>query len=80
MGQKNHAGRGIGPKAGTPPKTRTASPAATPGTRSVKGGPGKGAGRGKHAAAKSQSVRTSATRKEGPKKTAPRTTTRSGDK
>jgi hypothetical protein len=80
MGQKNHGGRGVGPKTGTPPKKRTASPAPTPGARSVKGGPGKGAGRGKHAAAKSQSVRTSATRKEGPKKTARGTTTRSADK
>ena len=80
MGQKNHGGRGAGPSAGTPPKKRTASPAAAHGTRSVKGGPGKGAGRGKHAAAKSQSVRTSATRKAGPKKTARKTTTRSGDK
>jgi hypothetical protein len=49
-------------------------------TRSVKGGAGKGAGRGKHAAAKSGAVRTSATRKAGPKKTARKTTTRSGDK
>jgi hypothetical protein len=70
----------MGPKTGTRPKTRTRSPLAAPGTESVKRGPGKGAGRGKHAAAKSQSVRTSQTRKAGPKKTASRTTTRSGDK
>jgi hypothetical protein len=65
---------------GTPPKKRTKSPAPPPGARSIKRGAGKGAGRGKHAAAKSQGVRTSATRKAGPKKTARGTTTRSADK
>jgi hypothetical protein len=65
---------------GTPAKKRTKSPAAAPGARSVKGGPTKGAGRGKHAATRSQGVRTRATRKAGPKKTARKTTTRSGDK
>ena len=80
MGQKNHGGRGTGETKGTPPKKRTQSPAPAPGTESVKSGPGKGSGRGKHSAAKSQSVRTGATRKAGPKKTARKTTTRSGDK
>ena len=77
---KNHGGRGIEPSTGTQPKKRTKSPAAAPGKKSVKSGPGRGAGRGKHAAGGAQSARTSETRMAGPKKTAKNTTSRSGDR
>jgi hypothetical protein len=80
VGQKNHGGGRTAAKGtGTKAKKRTASPAPTPGNRSVKGGPRRNV-TGKHAAAKSQGARTSQTRKAGPKKTARRSTTRSGDK
>ena len=79
---KNQGGdRGKAPnKTGTQPRRRTKSPASKPGTRTVKGGPGRGAGRGKHAAEGAQGAGTSQTRKAGPRKTPGGTTTRSGDK
>jgi hypothetical protein len=79
---KNQGGdRGKAPNVtGTRPRTRTKSPAKKPGSKSVKGAPGKGAGRGKHAARRARGAQTSQTRKAGPKKIARGTTSRSGDK
>jgi hypothetical protein len=73
--------RGKAPnKTGTQPKRRAKdAPAPKPGRKSVKGGPRRGA-TGKHAATRAAGARTSQSRKAGPKKTRPRTTTRSGDK
>lgn len=78
---KNQGGdRGKAPnETGTQPRKRKSAPGPKPGSRSVKGGPGRGV-RGKHAAERAQGARTSQTRKAGPKKTARGTTTRSGDK
>jgi hypothetical protein len=78
---KNQGGdRGKAPnETGTQPRKRKRSPAPKPGNRNVKGGPGRGA-RGKHTAKRSQGVRTSQTRKAGPRKTRRGTTTRSADK
>ena len=78
---KNQGGdRGKAPnETGTQPRKRTKSPAPKPGSRSVKGGPGRGA-RGKHAATRAQGAKTSLTRKAGPKKMRRGTTTRSADK
>jgi len=64
---------------GTQPRKRAAAPAATPGRKSVKGGPARRTGP-KHAAQRAQGQKASETRKAGPKKTRPRTTTRSADK
>jgi hypothetical protein len=73
--------RGKGPnKTGTQPRKRIDAPAAKPGRKSVKSGAGRGAGHPKHAATRSSGLKTSATRKAGPKKTRARTTTRSADK
>jgi hypothetical protein len=81
MAKKQGGDRGKAPnETGTQPKRRTKSPASKPGTRAVKSGPGRGAGRGKHAAKGAQGAATSRSRKGGPKKTARGTTTRSGDK
>ena len=63
---------------GTQPKKRVDAPAPEPGRRSVKAGAGRDTGHPKHAAKRSRGQKT--TRKAGPKKTAARTTTRSGDK
>ena len=65
---------------GTQPRKRVDAPAETPGRKAVKSGAGRGAGHPKHAAARSSGLRTSETRKAGPKKTRAGTTTRSGDK
>ena len=73
--------RGKAPnKTGTQPKGRVREAPETPGTRAVKGGPGRGAAGSKHTAEKAAGVATSETRKAGPKKVPARTTTRSGDK
>jgi hypothetical protein len=74
--------RGKGPnKTGTQPTKRGDSPLPTPGNRDVKGGPGRGGSAStKHAAERGAGAKTTETRKAGPKKTAARTTTRSGDK
>ena len=66
---------------GTLPKKRIVdAPPEKPGRKSVKSGAGRGVGQPKHAATRASGLRTSETRKAGPKKTRPRTTTRSGDK
>ena len=74
--------RGKGPsKTGTLPRTRRVdAPAGKPGRQDVKGGPGRGAGRGKRAAQGAGGARTSTTRKAGPRKTREGTTRRSGEK
>jgi len=63
-----------------PKKGRGDAPGPKPGRKDVKGGPGRGAGRGKHAAQDAAGAKTSVTRKAGPKKTPRGTTSRSGDK
>jgi hypothetical protein len=65
---------------GTLPRKRVDAPAPKPGSKAVKGGAGRGAGQPKHAATRSAGLKTSETRKAGPKKTRRGTTTRSGDK
>jgi hypothetical protein len=66
---------------GTLPKKRVVdAPGEKPGRKSVKGGAGRSAARGKHQATRAQGARTTATRKAGPKKTRAKTTTRSADK
>jgi hypothetical protein len=66
---------------GTLPNKRVIdAPAGKPGRKSVKSGPGRGVGQPKHAATRASGLRTTQTRKAGPKKTRPRTTTRSADK
>ena len=73
--------RGKGPnKTGTQPKGRIREAPDKPGNKDVKGGAGRRAAKATHAAKKAAGVRTSETRKAGPKKTAARTTSRSGDK
>jgi hypothetical protein len=78
---KNHgSNRGkVSNEMGTHPRRHTKSPASKPGTRAVESGPGRGLGRGKHAAKGAQGAKTSQTRKAGPNKTPRGTTTRSGD-
>jgi hypothetical protein len=63
-----------------PKKKRADAPGPKPGLEAVKGGPGRGAGRGKHAAKGAGGAKTSVTRKAGPKKTARGTTSRSGER
>ena len=65
---------------GTLPKKRVDAPAAKPGRKAVKSGAGRGAGHPKHAATRASGLKTTETRKAGPKKTRARTTTRSADK
>ena len=65
---------------GTQPRKRVDAPAEKPGRKSVKGGAGRGAGHPKHPATRASGLKTSETRKAGPKRTRARTTTRSGDK
>jgi hypothetical protein len=65
---------------GTQPRKRVDAPAATPGRKSVKGGAGRGGGHPKHAATRASELKTSETRKAGPKKMQRGTTTRSADK
>ncbi len=65
---------------GTQPRKRVDAPAEKPGRKAVKGGAGRGAGHPKHAATRASGLKTTETRKAGPRKTRPRTTTRSGDK
>jgi hypothetical protein len=73
--------RGKGPnKTGTQPKGRIREKPDKPGDKDVKGGVGRSAAKAAHAAKKASGVRTSETRKAGPKKIAARTTSRSGDK
>ena len=74
--------RGKGPNTtGTQPKVRKVdAPGPKPGRQRVKAGAGRTAGHGKHSAQRSSGLKTSATRKAGPKKTRPDTTTRSGDR
>ena len=63
-----------------PKKRRVDAAGPKPGLKNVKGGPGRGAGRGKHAAQDAAGARTSVTRKAGPKKTPRGTTSRSGER
>jgi hypothetical protein len=73
--------RGKGPNTtGTQPKGRVRTAPDKPGNKQVKGGATKGAAKSKHAAKKAAGVKTSLTRKAGPKKITARTTSRSGDK
>ncbi|MEN3331526.1 MAG: hypothetical protein V7641_891 [Blastocatellia bacterium] len=73
--------QGKGPnQTGTQPKGRVRKSPDKPGNKDVKSGAGKGAAKAKHAAKKAAGVRTSQTRKAGPKKIAAGTTTKSGDK
>ena len=73
--------RGKGPnKTGTQPKGRVRETHDKPGDEEVKGGAGKGVAKATHSARKAAGVRTSETRKAGPKKIAARTTSKSGEK
>ena len=74
--------RGKGPNTtGTQPTRRKSdAPAAKPGRQQVKGGAGRKAGHGKHAARRASGQKTSETRKAGPRKTPAGTTTKSGDR
>ena len=73
--------RGKGPnKTGTQPKGRIRETPDKPGNKEVKGGAGKGAAKTTHAARKAAGVKTSETRKAGPKKVAAGTTSKSWDK
>ena len=63
----------------TQPKGRARHYAEKPESKQVKGNAGKGAAKAKHAAKKATGVKTSVTRKVGPKKTAARNTSRSGE-
>jgi hypothetical protein len=73
--------RGKGPnKTGTQPKSRVKETPDKPGNKDVKGGAGRSAAKATHAATKARGVKTSETRKAGPKKIAAGTTTKSGDK
>jgi hypothetical protein len=65
---------------GTLPKKTIDAPAPKPGRKSVKSGAGRGAGHPKHAAQRSSGLKTTESRKAGPKKTRAKTTTRSADK
>jgi hypothetical protein len=65
---------------GTQPKGRTRETPGVAGNKDVKGGPGRGPAKSVHAAEKAAGVKTSETRKAGPRKLPARTTTRSGDK
>jgi hypothetical protein len=69
--------RGKGPnKTGTQPKGKISTSPDNPGNKLVKGG----AEKAKHAESLASGVKTSETRKAGPKKIAAGTTTKSGDK
>jgi hypothetical protein len=73
--------RGKAPnKTGTLPRKRVNAPAPKPGRKKIKGGVGRDAGRGKHAARTGRGQKTSQTRKGGPKKTPRGTTSRSSEK
>jgi hypothetical protein len=73
--------RGKGPnQTGTQPKGRIKESPDKPGNQDVKSGAGKGAAKAKHAAKKASGLKTSETRKAGPKKIAAGTTSRSADK
>jgi hypothetical protein len=73
--------RGKAPnQTGTQPRKRVDAPPEKPGRKDVKSGAGRGAGQPKHAARRSRGLKTTETRKAGPRKTAARTTTRSGDR
>ena len=73
--------RGKGPnKTGTQPKGRIRETPDKPGNKEVKSGAGKGAAKTTHAAKKAAGVKTSETRKAGPKKVAATTTSKSGEK
>ncbi len=63
-----------------PRKRQVDAPIEKPGPKDVKGGPGRGTGRGKHAAQRAAGAKTSVTRKAGPRKTPRGTTRRSGEK
>jgi hypothetical protein len=67
-------------KRGTPPKRKLDPSPPKPGRKDVKGGAGRGAGHSKHAAARAKGLKTSQTRKAGPRKIRRGTTSRSGDK
>jgi|GraSoiStandDraft_8_1057269.scaffolds.fasta_scaffold43826_2 hypothetical protein len=78
---KQGGDRGKSPNTtGTQPRKRVDAPAPKPGRKDVKGSAGRGAGHPKHAATRARGLRTTETRKAGPKKTRARTTTRSADK
>jgi hypothetical protein len=73
--------RGKGPnRTGTQPKGKLSQSPDKPGNELVKAGAGKGAQKAKHAEDLASGVKTSETRKAGPKKIAAGTTTKSGDK
>jgi hypothetical protein len=78
-GQRN-AGGTTKNATGTLPRKRVDAPAPKPGRKDLKAGAGRGSGHPKHAAKRSQGLKTSETRKAGPRKTARGTTTRTGDK
>jgi hypothetical protein len=78
-GQRN-AGGTTKNATGTLPRKRADAPATKPGRKELKAGAGRGADHPKHAAKRSQGLKTSETRKAGPRKTARGTTTRSADK
>jgi hypothetical protein len=73
--------RGKGPnQTGTRPKKKVDPSPEKPGRKDLKSGAGRGAGHPKHAAAKAKGLKTSETRKAGPKKIRRGTTSRSADK
>jgi hypothetical protein len=77
-GQRN-AGGTTKNATGTLPRKRVDAPA-KPGRKKLTADAGRAAGHPKHAAKRSQGLKTTETRKAGPRKTARGTTTRSADK
>ena len=67
-------------KTGTQPKGKTRNSPDKPGAKDLKSGVGRSARKSVHAATKAMGSGTSETRKAGPKKIAPSTTSKSGDK
>jgi hypothetical protein len=73
--------RGKAPnETGTQPVGRVREQPDVPGDTAAKGGPGRGPAKSVHAAEKAAGVRTSETRKAGPKSIPPKTTSRSSEK
>jgi hypothetical protein len=67
-------------KRGTPPKRKVDPSPERPGRKDLKGAAGRGSGQPKHAATRANGLKTSETRKAGPRKIARGTTSRSADK
>jgi hypothetical protein len=63
-----------------PAGRRSDAPAQKPGRRRLKAAAGRGSGHAKHAADRTRGLKTSETRKAGPRKTRAKTTSRSAEK